>query len=963
MIHRQGNESVSELNILPLKALSIETLYKRYKRLAQSLPRRMRWFALVFAPAGISLIVFSAGLLNMAGALVVTAGIDHVTATREGVSYVTWLLILAFLIESLSCWVKDRYEMLLTLVVRQLTYRRFRQLFQTSASTAEAREHVLTYPGQISQFAYVVDFAVSTVQIIIFVIASFVLYGANGVIATLLIVALVIVSLRLINLIGRLWEQYVGFEGERRRWIQKVADSLPRGRYIPSWGAALDKISSIRSSEEKLLHARVRLQVLNGFLEKGALTTMLALVAIAAAWLWPNAGFGLGIILAARYLYAAVQNNVVNYRVIRLALPMMRELDKLEKSSQKDQTALEALGACEVIPADSKRANKLREYVSVTGSAFVPSNPELSQAILSAWHTGASPRQVSLFAELAEAMGLNQEVVSRLWRDVKTLSSGERHRAAVAIVLADEPNWLILDDTFAALDPAMREIVAKKILASVPNCTLLASSEEYVPDALANRLSLTHRELSLGQLHAEQLASQELGSLEEVVDLPDPQAEHATFQRTLKLLFGPHIVWIGLGALLLSGSTVAFALMVAQNNLHSEIVGVSLGCILAAVLGSIIFFGALYRAPITRLTTLHERLVYRLDQFASPRTSGAVVGRLGEDFSDLQMSVPGAVGSVFLVWVQSALLITGAVAGAPLFIVVVCAVAPLAWLVGRQGSKWILPASTACANARGEFIGVVSAQASAHTAPVSVGLRQAGERAYVDLETSYVASSIQLADAYALRSGLIQLLVLTLKISAVLLVSLSGGVSVLIAPAAVIYFALTLSSGLQSVVETLQEVGVVSLTAERVRMLEEFQTKRSQVPVRHGELEQLKSLINSGCSLIALIGSTGAGKSVMLDALYRNYGEDKVTVIPEVDPLAVEVSDLSGLELARSVLEDGAWQLVLLDETLKGLNPVEERSEIESMKQVLCRTGKQAVVVLHSRSNLDCFETVVNIGE
>ena len=91
-----------------------------------------------------------------------------------------------------------------------------------------------------------------------------------------------------------------------------------------------------------------------------------------------------------------------------------------------------------------------------------------------------------------------------------------------------------------------------------------------------------------------------------------------------------------------------------------------------------------------------------------------------------------------------------------------------------------------------------------------------------------------------------------------------------------------------------------------------------------------------------------------------NYEEP---VIPEVDPLAVEVSDLSGLELARSVLEDGAWQLVLLDETLKGLNPVEERSEIESMKQVLCRTGKQAVVVLHSRSNLDCFETVVNIGE
>ena len=85
----------------------------------------------------------------------------------------------------------------------------------------------------------------------------------------------------------------------------------------------------------------------------------------------------------------------------------------------------------------------------------------------------------------------------------------------------------------------------------MPNCTLLASSEEYVPDALANRLSLTHRELSLGQLHAEQITSQELESLEEVVDLPESSDRKGNIPATLKLLFGPHIVWIGLGALLL----------------------------------------------------------------------------------------------------------------------------------------------------------------------------------------------------------------------------------------------------------------------------------------------------------------------------------------------------------------------------------------------------------------------------
>ena len=74
------------------------------------------------------------------------------------------------------------------------------------------------------------------------------------------------------------------------------------------------------------------------------------------------------------------------------------------------------------------------------------------------------------------------------------------------------------------------------------------------------------------------------------------------------------------------------------------------------------------------------------------------------------MSVPGAVGSVFLVWVQSALLIAGAVAGAPLFMVVVCAVAPLAWLVGRQGSNGFFQRRRRLLTRAGNLLGVVSAQ-------------------------------------------------------------------------------------------------------------------------------------------------------------------------------------------------------------------------------------------------------------
>lgn len=955
---------------LHLRDMPIKPLYERYQRLTRSLPRRIRWLALVFTPAGTSFIVFTAGLSSVAGALAITAGIGRVTSGATTPASVIWLLILGFLAESVGYWVKERQELLLTVVVRQLTYRRFRDVFRRSSPPPEAHGHVLTYPAQISQFAFVVDFAVSTVQIIAFLTVSLALYGASGAIAALLIAGLVLISVRLINLVGRLWEQYVALEGERRRWVQRVADALPRGQSIPSWGTALGKIASIRNAEEQLLRRRVPLQILNGFLERGALTVMLAVVAIVGAWIWPEASFGVGIILAARYLYTAVQNNIVNYRVIRLAVPMMRELDKLEAcpdcADGRQNFPERHSSAIEVLEATSDRAEALRTSAATPDSAFVPRNPEVSQSVLSAWRTSALPQRISRFTSLALGMGLTEEAIGRFWRDATTLSSGERHRAAIALVLADEPDWLILDDTFSALDPVTREVVAEIILACVPACTLLASSEEYVPSAFA-RGSDTRGDRVEPQAHSFGTSEGvEAGSTDagERGDLPDPQPKRGGFRRSVLLLFGPHVVWIALGALLLSGSEVAFALTLAQGDaLSAQTARISTACAVAAIVGSVMFFGPLYRVPIARLGELHGRVTRRLDRFASPRTSGAVVGRLGEDFSNLQMSVPSALGSVFLVIVQTVMLVGGAVAGAPLFIIVVLAVAPLALLAMRQGSKWILPASTMAANRRGDFIGAVGAQAGLRTAPVSAGLRRAGEEAYANSEAAYVSSSVQLANAYALRTGLIQILVLSLNISAVVLVLLTGGSNPLVAPAAVIYFAVTLSSGIQFTVETLQEVGVVGLTAERVRVLEEHEVERSYPPVRSTDLDLLEDTLDYGYSMVALIGPTGSGKSVILDALCRRFPEGEVAVVPDTDPFAPEESDLSGLALAHSVLREGTARLILLDETLKGLTPSEERAEIESLACALEGSGKQAVIVLHSRSNLDYFKVVVNLDE
>ena len=118
--HKRRGEAQSAPS-LHLRDMPIEHLYVRYQRIARNLPRRIRWLALVFAPTSTSFTVFTAGLLNVAGALMITAGIGQVTSGEMTPGSAIWLLIFAFLAESLGYWVKERQELILTIAVRQLT--------------------------------------------------------------------------------------------------------------------------------------------------------------------------------------------------------------------------------------------------------------------------------------------------------------------------------------------------------------------------------------------------------------------------------------------------------------------------------------------------------------------------------------------------------------------------------------------------------------------------------------------------------------------------------------------------------------------------------------------------------------------------------------------------------------------------------------------------------------------------
>ena len=80
--HKRRGETQSAAPSLHLRDMPIEHLYARYQRIARNLPRRIRWLALIFAPTSTSFTVFTAGLLNVAGALMITAGIGQVRQVR-----------------------------------------------------------------------------------------------------------------------------------------------------------------------------------------------------------------------------------------------------------------------------------------------------------------------------------------------------------------------------------------------------------------------------------------------------------------------------------------------------------------------------------------------------------------------------------------------------------------------------------------------------------------------------------------------------------------------------------------------------------------------------------------------------------------------------------------------------------------------------------------------------------------
>lgn len=959
---------------VPAVVGNLDRWERRYTEWTANRKGFIGWFGFVWAPLRLSSIVFVAGLFIVAGSAAVTVGVSEIGDAPP--SWTGWLLTAAFAAESGGFWVKERAESLLTVAIRQLAYRRYRRIADRTG--ADVSEQILTNPPQISQIAYTVDFMVSALQTVVVLATAIVLYGPYAVIAAALIAGLAAASVRLIGRIGALWSAYNAIEGRRRSLLGRIVAALPRAAFGPSWQAALTRLKEMREEEVVLLIRRVRLQMVNGFLNRGALTAVLAVAVAGVDLLMPrHAAVNVGLIVAAQYLYGAVQNNLVNYRVVRLAVPMLRQLDDLDQGPPSiPEPSLPPNARAVAAPVEA--IDNPRQAFGPVGVAFVARDPEFSSAVLQRWASCAPAAERDRFEEAATRFGLGADVVRRAFADAGTLSNGERHRLALALALAGRPELMVVDDAFASMDLATRESVAAVLLSMHEGRTvLLYRSPAYVPAAFQvatptptgwTLAAASVPPASDPQDAADTAAASESGpprdrSADAEEAFGSGMDRRGRLRRTIRLLFGwPAFAALVVSAFLLAGAQVVFAVATGEGGTGTGIrVETAAACGAAAVAGAVLFFGVQFHTPIARLTALHHRLVSGLGKFR-PWAAGSVVGRLGQDLSDLQMDVPGAVGTVLIVVAQTGLMVLTTAIGAPVLLVAAAVAAPLALVALRVGGARLMAASANGAARRNDYLAVVRLTDSPLDR-LSPTMRASSAAAYAFAEDAYVAASVRSANAIAFRSALVQGLVFGVSAAAVWVAVTSSLVTEAVAPSVLVYFSAAMASGLQSTIESLHRVGVVGLTTERILGLETWNPPSEPLDgaVAAAADDIARVAGEPGATLIAVVGRSGAGKSRALDALAQMRPQ-RVLIAGAIDVLA----DVHGPEshkddqtaLIERMLRQEA-DVFVFDETLNRFSPADELRTIRRLREELAAKGATGIVVLHSEHSLQAVDRIV----
>lgn len=918
-------------------------------------------YFIILAPQVLA--VFITGLIQLAGMLLLIYAMGSLrfnSLILEG--FTALLLALAFFLQAFGFIVKERCEMLLVALFRQITFHRFVRLSARNSNDETLQSSALTYPNQISQIAYSVDFVLSILQFIILFSVCFIQYRENSVVAVLLLMLLCVGNVLLIRWIGKLWKDYVDCEGKRRNLLSKIIDKLPHASRVYRYNAGLDAVVNVRKTEQRVLYKRIFPQLLSNIVEQGGLTLLLAGIVLVHVTLFPNAVLNVGILFAVKYLYSAMQNNVVNYRVIRLAFPMEKDLVRLERDALKTQLDKASLSHRAVIDDrmtlfSQGTTSLLNVYDSIISNSkiLVPYSPILSQGLIESWFAIADDRTRRQYVDFLRLFCVPKGVADRFLRAPETLSVGERQRVILAMAFAQDAEYIVLDDVFAVLNPELREIVAQSMLRSrVQHVVLFARNPEYIPQVFHTSESQQVRhnivEENRGQ-HTSSGGVQQADCVESKI--PTGAESRGKFLRTVRTLFSASVLFLPIATALIVFAELIFVENIATNTNLRMLESSALLASLLIIVGIIALSLLVYAVPIVRLTKLHNRLIMRFHMYANIDNKGDVLGRLGDDFSDLQMSIPGAIARVIFIVVQTAIVLTMTMIAVPKYVYIIIVMVPLSCCIWYVGSRLLKTAADKQAQLRDRFLGALSSLLSTRSLPQGIIFDHSRTYYYTTSEHKYWQGICYFLNIYTLRNCMMQGLSLILECSILYILTVSS--MNFASASAVLYFVVMLSSSLENVIETLQDSGVVSQTAQRVFSLEYYEQQKYVHQSNTIAYRQLsKYIADDDIVSIALIGESGSGKSVLLQEWFDCHCVQKPVLIEDYlfdDNGAIVAPDFT---LLKQYLTRQHHTIIMLDETFKSITSSGNLSEREMIIQIIQQVkakNNKLVVVLHAQTS------------
>lgn len=968
-------------------------------------PKAWSGFFLAQRRRTIAVLVF--GACAVTATILIPVGFSHFSDSigqSEGMLASGLGLMVAVVSSFVFGWFKERSELRLVFGTRMLAFRSFFDdaMRGRSGRSVNLVGEFTTHPPQISQVSYVLDFGLSLAQAVGIACYVAVVYQLVGWIALAGLVLVTAVSVRLVHAVGKVYEKFIALESNRVERIRDISTSVHAlrnaklDRFISGW------MQRARERQEPVLRERARLQVLNGIVSTTAVPVVVGIAAIATA-------VGLGgslislvpLLVASTLLYSALQEVIVNYRVIRLAVPMLRAWDERRIEADEDDHVRSVLpsdpGVTWISMVDhptlaAVSAEAMRSAVEAD-HGWVPADPRLPAAVAADWYLTLNDAERDAFHEWIEALELPGDLhldvdASR----IETLSRGELHRLAIAAVLATTEGPCVLDaECLAALDPGVRARATRNITARGRPLVLIGgdlagpcADRRYAASLDNEELKLEARplptlsplsdETAVDRLPDMESSESETGAGDPVFPSPTPTVRGSV--RIWTTIFGgAGATVIVVAALASAGLAVCFPVVLnAVDGSAPQQRALQIGLVTAGILSvGLVALGLQFHTPIKRITLLHRRIGDRLKGIAGPRRTGELVGRYGEDFSALQMEAPGQLVAALAICAEVGVFAIAAGLGSPLLLPIIVMVLPAAWFVYRRGERRLVAATTAQAKQRGHFLDDATAILGEQLIAGNASIRAAARTTYARAEAGLEESSISVVTAMMRRRTELQsvsVLVLVLGLSASALLSAFGGALV---PVVLAYFIYSIALQLPRLIESVQRVSVAMTAAERVMaLLESADVDKEREPVHHtsavAEIEA--ALAESDHLVLRVAGRSGAGKSVALRALNERLPNADVSLIGDDIPVkslscnefpaperSTETRTLGDLVKSerQALLAEYAIAtsvgVTMLDETLSAMSASDQELMLARLREIAKQESRSFVYVSHTAAD------------